>query len=106
MGDFSSLLDLSSGELRTLVEMAIDEDLGQGDLTTSLTVPVGLRACGTFRSKQSLVVAGLPVAAMVFQVLKPQWSGSLRSRTARRLPLELFWRPRAAPPPLCSRANA
>jgi len=78
-GEFSNFLDLSSGELRTLVEMAIDEDLGQGDLTTSLTVPVGLRACGTFRSKQSLVVAGLPVAAMVFQVLKPtvEWNPAL-----------------------------
>jgi nicotinate-nucleotide pyrophosphorylase (carboxylating) len=82
-GEFSSLLDLSSGELRILVEMAIDEDLGQGDLTTSLTVPVDLRACGTFRSKQSLVVAGLPVAAMVFQVLKPtvEWKPALEDGT-------------------------
>jgi nicotinate-nucleotide pyrophosphorylase (carboxylating) len=83
MGEFSSLLDLSSGELRTLVEMAIDEDLGQGDLTTSLTVPMAMRACGTFRSKQSLVVAGLPVAAMVFQVLKPtvEWKPALEDGT-------------------------
>jgi len=71
MGDLSGSLDLSSGELRALVEMALAEDLGQGDLTTSVTVPVGMRACGTFRSKQNFVVAGLPVAAMVFQVLKP-----------------------------------
>jgi nicotinate-nucleotide pyrophosphorylase (carboxylating) len=83
MDDLPSFLDLSSGELRTLVELAIDEDLGQGDLTTSLTVPVGMGACGTFRSKQSLVVAGLPVAAMVFQVLKPtvQWSPALEDGT-------------------------
>ncbi len=64
-------LDLSSGELRTLVELALAEDLGQGDLTTSVTVPADMKACGTFRSKQNLVVAGLPVAAMVFQVLQP-----------------------------------
>jgi nicotinate-nucleotide pyrophosphorylase (carboxylating) len=34
-----------------------------------VTIPDAMRACGTFRSKQNLVVAGLPVAAMVFQVL-------------------------------------
>jgi len=67
----SDPLDLSSAELRDLVERALAEDLGQGDLTTSVTVPPETLACGTFRSKQTLVVAGLPVAAMVFQVLRP-----------------------------------
>jgi nicotinate-nucleotide pyrophosphorylase (carboxylating) len=63
--------------------MALAEDLGQGDLTTSVTVPAGMQACGTFRSKQSLVVAGLPVAAIVFQVLKPtvEWNPALEDGT-------------------------
>jgi nicotinate-nucleotide pyrophosphorylase (carboxylating) len=79
MDDLSGPLGLSSGDLRALVEMALAEDLGQGDLTTSVTVPAGMSACGTFRSKQSLVVAGLPVAAMVFQVLAPpaEWNPAL-----------------------------
>jgi nicotinate-nucleotide pyrophosphorylase (carboxylating) len=64
-------LGLSSEELRTLVERALKEDLGNGDLTTRLTVAEGKRACGRFFAKQSLVVAGLPVAAEVFQVLDP-----------------------------------
>jgi len=83
IGDLSGPLDLSSGELRALVEMALAEDLGQGDLTTTVTVPQGMRACGTFRSKQNLVVAGLPVAAMVFQVLDPsvKWSPALEDGT-------------------------
>ena len=83
MGDLTGPLDLSSGELRALVEMALAEDLGQGDLTTALTVPPGLSACGTFRSKQNLVVAGLPVAAMVFQVLSPaaEWNPALEDGT-------------------------
>jgi len=76
MSNPSGPLDLSSGELRALVERALAEDLGQGDLTTSVTVPADMMACGTFRSKQNLVVAGLPVASMVFQVLKPtvEWN--------------------------------
>ena len=65
----SDPLGLSTEELRVLVEQALAEDLGQGDLTTRVTIPQGMKARGTFRSKQNLVVAGLPVAAMVFQIL-------------------------------------
>jgi nicotinate-nucleotide pyrophosphorylase (carboxylating) len=64
-------LGLSPGELRELIERALKEDLGSGDLTTRLTVPEGQKARGTFIAKQALVVAGLPVAAEVFRVLEP-----------------------------------
>jgi nicotinate-nucleotide pyrophosphorylase (carboxylating) len=81
--DLSGPLDLSSAELQELVERALAEDLGQGDLTTSVTVPAGMEACGTFRSKQNLVVAGLPVAAIVFRVLKPaaDWDPAVEDGT-------------------------
>ncbi len=62
-------LGLPTAEVRALVERALAEDRGQGDLTTRLTVAEGTRARGTFFSKQRLVVAGLPVAALVFEVL-------------------------------------
>jgi nicotinate-nucleotide pyrophosphorylase (carboxylating) len=68
-GDPSEPLGLSSEELRGLVLHALAEDLGQGDLTTRVTIPPGMKARGTFRSKQNLVVAGLPVAEKVFEVL-------------------------------------
>jgi nicotinate-nucleotide pyrophosphorylase (carboxylating) len=67
----SENLDLSSEELRGLIFHALAEDLGQGDLTTRVTIPSGVRAVGTFRSKQRLVVAGLPIAQRVFEVLDP-----------------------------------
>ena len=51
VGDLTGPLDMSSGDLARLVEMALAEDLGQGDLTTSVTVPKAMRACGTFRSR-------------------------------------------------------
>jgi nicotinate-nucleotide pyrophosphorylase (carboxylating) len=63
------LPDVSSEELRTLIENALTEDLGQGDLTTRVTLPKELKARGTLLSKQTLVVAGLPVAGIVFRVL-------------------------------------
>ena len=62
-------LGLSSGELRALVEAALKEDLGGGDLTTRLTVAPGRRARGALLSQQELTVAGLPVAAEVFRAL-------------------------------------
>jgi nicotinate-nucleotide pyrophosphorylase (carboxylating) len=60
---------LPSEELRDLIFHALAEDVGQGDLTTRVTVPGNLQAQGTFNSKQKLVVAGLPVARLVFEIL-------------------------------------
>ncbi len=62
-------LSFSSEALGDLVLHALAEDLGQGDLTTRVTLPDAMRAQGTFHSKQRLVVAGLPVAKKVFEVL-------------------------------------
>lgn len=65
------LLGLSAAELRNLVERALEEDLGRGDLTTRLTIAKDMQARGTLINQQDLVVAGLPVAAEVFRVLDP-----------------------------------
>ncbi len=64
-------LRLSVEELRAIVRRSLEEDLGEGDLTTRLTVPEGKKARGTFFAQQDLVVAGLTVAAEVFRVLDP-----------------------------------
>jgi len=61
--------DFASEELRGLIFHALAEDLGQGDITTRVTLPKGMKGRGTFRSKQRLVVAGLPVAQKVFEIL-------------------------------------
>ena len=52
-----------------LIRAAIEEDLGRGDVTTRLTVPIGLRATATVLAKQDGVVAGLPLIARVFAVM-------------------------------------
>ena len=58
----SESLDFFSEEFASLVFHALAEDLGQGDLTTRVTLPGAMQARGTFNSKQRLVVAGLPIA--------------------------------------------
>ena len=67
----SEVPGISREELRDVVRRALAEDLGEGDLTTHLTIPEGQRARGTFFSKQLLVLAGIPVAAEVFKTIEP-----------------------------------
>ena len=52
-----------------LIRAALEEDLGRGDVTTRLTVPVGLQATATVLAKQDGVLAGLPLIARVFAVM-------------------------------------
>jgi nicotinate-nucleotide pyrophosphorylase (carboxylating) len=66
----SETLGISREELREIVQRSLAEDLGEGDLTTRLTIPEGQGARGTFFSKQPLVVAGLPAAVEVFRTLE------------------------------------
>jgi nicotinate-nucleotide pyrophosphorylase (carboxylating) len=77
------MLDFSSEALRDLVFHALAEDLGLGDLTTRVTLPGAMQALGTFNSKQRLVVAGLPIARKVFEVLDPslEWQGGVEEGT-------------------------
>ncbi|HET7101270.1 MAG TPA: carboxylating nicotinate-nucleotide diphosphorylase [Terriglobia bacterium] len=60
-------------QVRKIVARAFVEDLGKGDVTTSLTVPESVKGRGIFYSKQPLVVAGLPVAEEVFRMLEPDY---------------------------------
>ena len=52
-----------------LIDLALEEDLGAGDVTTQALVPPKLMGEAQIRAKETLVVAGLPVAARVFQKL-------------------------------------
>jgi nicotinate-nucleotide pyrophosphorylase (carboxylating) len=49
-----------------LIELALHEDLGEGDRTTEATVPASARARGRLLAKEALVVCGLPLLPRVF----------------------------------------
>lgn len=55
-----------------LVQRALAEDVGGGDLTTRATVPADARATATFVARGEYVVAGLDVAAAVFREVDPR----------------------------------
>jgi nicotinate-nucleotide pyrophosphorylase (carboxylating) len=54
-----------------LIDLALEEDLGPGDITTRALIPPEMQGEAEIRAKEKLVVAGLPVAAQVFARLDP-----------------------------------
>lgn len=60
---------LTPGELRQLVERALAEDLGRGDMTSDLLVPPRLEATAVLRARTGGVIAGLSVAQLVFETV-------------------------------------
>lgn len=61
---------LSPDVVRAVVDRALDEDLGAaGDVTTAATVPPGLLGSADLVPRADGVVAGLPAAAWVFDVV-------------------------------------
>ena len=58
-----------SAEIVTCIRRALDEDIGEGDATTNSIVPPEATLRGKIVAKQSGVVAGLEIAAAVFDQL-------------------------------------
>ena len=61
------MLNLRS--LDPLIDLAFEEDIGIGDITTEATVPSTQEGVGTLFAKSGGIVAGLPVAERVFEKL-------------------------------------
>jgi nicotinate-nucleotide pyrophosphorylase (carboxylating) len=59
-------------QLREIVERALAEDVGAGDVTTAATVPQDARALAVVTQKASGVVFGLEVAELTFRSLDPE----------------------------------
>jgi len=59
------------GVTEDLIERALAEDVGEGDVTTLATVDVGARARATITQKAPGVISGLDVAEAVFLRLDP-----------------------------------
>ncbi|MDW7981107.1 MAG: carboxylating nicotinate-nucleotide diphosphorylase, partial [Verrucomicrobiales bacterium] len=57
---------LDPEHVRRLVRAALAEDIGAGDVTSEAVVPDSAIATGVMRAREPLVVAGLDVAAAVF----------------------------------------
>jgi nicotinate-nucleotide pyrophosphorylase (carboxylating) len=62
------MFDVSHPEVRSAVAQALAEDIGSGDVTSRLTIPTDLQARGTFIAKQELVLAGIELLPVVYEM--------------------------------------
>jgi nicotinate-nucleotide pyrophosphorylase (carboxylating) len=56
---------------RELIEKALAEDLGSGDVTSEATIPADAISLAVVLAKQDLILAGIDAAAEVFRYLDP-----------------------------------
>ncbi|MCR8846622.1 carboxylating nicotinate-nucleotide diphosphorylase [Paenibacillus sp. SC116] len=57
--------------LRDQISAWLREDIGTGDVTTAFTIPQGHQSKGIIHAKEDGIIAGLPVAEAVFEVVDP-----------------------------------
>ena len=56
-------------DINRIIDAALSEDIGHGDITSSLLIPDNISAKGIITAEDDIVLAGLPVAAEVFKRL-------------------------------------
>lgn len=54
-----------------IILLALEEDLGLGDITSDTIFPPAAQAKAVIRAKEDLVLCGLPVARQVFELVDP-----------------------------------
>ncbi len=63
-----------NANVAAIIKLALDEDIGRGDLTTEATVPASAQASAAILQKEEGVLCGLPVVEAVFAALDPRVS--------------------------------
>lgn len=85
-------MGVASEQIHGIIALALEEDLGAGDVTSIATIPADLPATATIVAKAPGVVAGLPVVEAVFAQLDPSVSVTLLAADGDRIaqtPMEL-----------------
>ncbi|MEK4234228.1 nicotinate-nucleotide diphosphorylase (carboxylating) [Paenibacillus odorifer] len=61
-------------ELVQSIKAWLREDVGSGDVTTQMTIPVGHESKGIIHAKEEGVICGIPIAELVFEIVDPTLS--------------------------------
>src|SRR6188768_447710 len=59
-------------QIRDVLQAALTEDIGSGDVTSRATIPETATAVARFTTKQPLIVSGLPIAGELIRMVDPQ----------------------------------
>ncbi|MGB0384716.1 MAG: carboxylating nicotinate-nucleotide diphosphorylase [Ardenticatenaceae bacterium] len=65
-------MEKDTEQLITIIQRALSEDIGDGDVTTECTVPLGTVYKGKLIAKATGVIAGLDIAHLTFKLLDEQ----------------------------------
>lgn len=79
-------MHLTDAEIERVIDAALTEDLGQGDITTRAIIPPETRFRFVMTARQPIVLAGLPVAMRVFRRLAPDARLEELARDGQQLP--------------------
>ncbi|WP_339318147.1 carboxylating nicotinate-nucleotide diphosphorylase [Paenibacillus sp. FSL R10-2734] len=61
-------------ELVQSIKAWLREDVGSGDITTQMTIPVGHESKGIIHAKEDGIICGIPIAELVFEIVDPTLS--------------------------------
>lgn len=63
--------NIEANYLRNLIDQALGEDIGSGDITTNALIPESMLTTATMVAKADGIIAGMEVAEAVFKTLSP-----------------------------------
>ena len=65
------IMSINEKKLAESIREWLDEDIGSGDVTSMVTIPVESHSTAIIHMKEAGILAGLPVAAAVFREVDP-----------------------------------
>lgn len=60
---------LTNPQVLQIIGMALNEDVGTGDITTETTIPADKTAYGKFIAKEDMIICGIDLAELVFHTI-------------------------------------
>ena len=72
-------------DIDRVIRAALAEDVGTGDITSASVIPADTRFAGVMAAREAMVVAGLSIAARVFELVVPQAAFSAKVKDGDRV---------------------
>jgi nicotinate-nucleotide pyrophosphorylase (carboxylating) len=78
-------MQLNRQEVDDFIDRALAEDVGRGDLTTNVTIPVGTKLKASMVARQDIVVCGMDFAAMTFRRVNQEIKVELKVKDGEKV---------------------
>ncbi|MEI7640275.1 MAG: carboxylating nicotinate-nucleotide diphosphorylase [bacterium] len=79
------ILKKNEKEIDKIIDHALKEDIGAGDITTEFVVPVHIDAIGDFAAKTEGIICGLPLIKKIFLKLDPKSKVTYKKKDGDRV---------------------